>query len=81
MNDHPELEGATFMPVILGSDKTTVSVATGQHDYYPLYLSLAITTMVLDGHTVIVWPSLVFWQHPKVSSLISLLDMYINCEI
>lgn len=28
------------MPVILGSDKTTVSVATGQHDYYPLYLSL-----------------------------------------
>ncbi|KAF8132929.1 hypothetical protein EV363DRAFT_1397839 [Boletus edulis] len=38
--DHPECEGASFVPVILGSDKTTVSVATGQHDYYPLYLSI-----------------------------------------
>ena len=32
--------GAMFAPVILGSDKTTVSVATGQNDYYPLYISL-----------------------------------------
>ncbi|KAH9011269.1 hypothetical protein EDB84DRAFT_1540472 [Lactarius hengduanensis] len=32
--------GAMFVPVILGSDKTTVSVATGQNDYYPLYISL-----------------------------------------
>lgn len=30
---------STFCPVILGSDKTTVSVATGQNEYYPLYLS------------------------------------------
>jgi hypothetical protein len=29
-----------FVPIILGSDKTTVSVATGQNDYYPLYISL-----------------------------------------
>ena len=29
-----------FMPVVLGSDKTTVSVATGHTEYYPLYLSL-----------------------------------------
>lgn len=28
------------MPVILGSDKTTVSVATGANDYYPLYVSI-----------------------------------------
>jgi hypothetical protein len=28
------------VPVILGSDKTTVSVATGQNDYYPLYASI-----------------------------------------
>ncbi|KAK7461730.1 hypothetical protein VKT23_008159 [Stygiomarasmius scandens] len=32
--------GAMFVPVLLGSDKTTVSVATGQNDYYPLYISL-----------------------------------------
>jgi len=29
-----------FIPVILGSDKTTVSVATGQHEYHPVYLSI-----------------------------------------
>ncbi|KAJ6626485.1 hypothetical protein B0H10DRAFT_2302293 [Mycena sp. CBHHK59/15] len=31
--------GSTFVSIILGSDKTTVSVATGQNDYYPLYMS------------------------------------------
>ncbi|KIL69001.1 hypothetical protein M378DRAFT_8424 [Amanita muscaria Koide BX008] len=34
-----ENHGATLCPVILGSDKMTVSIATGQNDYYPLYLS------------------------------------------
>ena len=29
-----------FVPIILGSDKTTVSVATGQNDYWPVYLSV-----------------------------------------
>lgn len=29
-----------FVPVILGSDKTTVSVGTGNNEYYPLYLSI-----------------------------------------
>ncbi|KAJ3551631.1 hypothetical protein NM688_g4593 [Phlebia brevispora] len=32
--------GAMLCPLVLGSDKTTVSVATGQNEYYPLYLSL-----------------------------------------
>ncbi|KAF9228086.1 hypothetical protein BS17DRAFT_849752 [Gyrodon lividus] len=32
--------GAVFVPIILGSDKTTVSVATGQNDYWPVYLSI-----------------------------------------
>ena len=36
----PATHGALLIPIILGSDKTTVSVATGQHDYYPLYLSI-----------------------------------------
>ncbi|KAH7905240.1 hypothetical protein BJ138DRAFT_1138338 [Hygrophoropsis aurantiaca] len=36
----PATHGSTFVPVILGSDKTTVSVATGQTDYYPLYMSI-----------------------------------------
>ncbi|KAF8478783.1 hypothetical protein F5888DRAFT_1629604, partial [Russula emetica] len=32
-----ETHGAMFAPVVLGSDKTTVSVTTGQNEYYPLY--------------------------------------------
>ena len=39
-HDNPECEGAALVPVILGSNKTTISIATSQHDYYPLYLSL-----------------------------------------
>ena len=29
-----------LVPIILGSDKTTVSVATGHNEYYPLYMSI-----------------------------------------
>ncbi|KAF8833748.1 hypothetical protein BDN67DRAFT_992789 [Paxillus ammoniavirescens] len=32
--------GGTFVPIIVGSDKTMVSVATGQNDYWPVYLSI-----------------------------------------
>jgi hypothetical protein len=38
--EDPATEGAMFVPIILGSDKTTVSVATGQNDYHPLYASI-----------------------------------------
>ncbi|KAG1887392.1 hypothetical protein F4604DRAFT_1877785 [Suillus subluteus] len=38
--EDPATHGSMFMPIILGSDKTTVSVATGQNDYYPLYVSI-----------------------------------------
>lgn len=38
----PATHGAMFCPYILGSDKTTVSVATGQNEYYPLYQSLGL---------------------------------------
>ncbi|KAH9910902.1 hypothetical protein B0H21DRAFT_782479 [Amylocystis lapponica] len=36
----PSNHGAMFVPLILGSDKTTVSVATGHNEYWPLYMSL-----------------------------------------
>jgi hypothetical protein len=36
----PDTHGSLLVPLILGSDKTTVSVATGQNEYYPLYLSI-----------------------------------------
>ncbi|KAI5991407.1 hypothetical protein EDD15DRAFT_2368779 [Pisolithus albus] len=34
-----QTHGSMLVPIILGSDKTTVSVATGQNEYYPLYTS------------------------------------------
>ncbi|KAG2029542.1 hypothetical protein BDR03DRAFT_936818 [Suillus americanus] len=38
--EDPEMHGSTFMPLIVGSDKTMVSVATGHTEYHPLYLSI-----------------------------------------
>ncbi|KAG1775765.1 hypothetical protein EV702DRAFT_1180194 [Suillus placidus] len=36
----PDTHGSAFVPIILGSDKTTVSVGTGNNEYYPLYASI-----------------------------------------
>ncbi|KAM6490793.1 hypothetical protein JOM56_013756 [Amanita muscaria] len=36
----PSTHGSMFVPIILGSDKTTVSVATGDNEYWPIYLSI-----------------------------------------
>ena len=36
----PTTHGSMPVPIILGSDKTTVSVTTGQNEYYPLYMSI-----------------------------------------
>ncbi|KAF8462345.1 hypothetical protein JB92DRAFT_3136774 [Gautieria morchelliformis] len=38
--DDPQTHGSVFCPIILGSDKTTVSVATGHNEYWPVYLSI-----------------------------------------
>ena len=37
---NPDAAGSMFVPIVMGSDKTTVSVATGQNDYWPLYASI-----------------------------------------
>ena len=40
-----------FVPIIAGSDKTTVSVATGGQEYHPMYASLGnITNTARRGH-------------------------------
>ncbi|KAI6095451.1 hypothetical protein F5141DRAFT_971012, partial [Pisolithus sp. B1] len=36
----PETYRSMFIPIILGSDKTTVLVATGNHEYYLMYMSI-----------------------------------------
>ncbi|KAL0955357.1 hypothetical protein HGRIS_001606 [Hohenbuehelia grisea] len=38
--EDPDCHGAMFMPIIAGSDKTTVSVATGNNEFYPLYAGI-----------------------------------------
>lgn len=70
--EDPETHGALFVPVILGSDKTTVSVATGQNEYYPLYLSNGnihnnVRRAHRDGVTIIAFLSI-----PKSQSSIPL---------
>ncbi|KAH9170341.1 hypothetical protein EDB89DRAFT_2220723 [Lactarius sanguifluus] len=35
----PSTHGAMFVPIVAGSDKTTVSVATGHQEYHPVYMS------------------------------------------
>ncbi|OJT06799.1 hypothetical protein TRAPUB_2350 [Trametes pubescens] len=40
ISHYADSNGAAFVPIILGSDKTTVSIATGQNEYYPLYASI-----------------------------------------
>jgi len=40
ISQDPDTHGSAFVSLVVGSDKTTVSVATGQNDYYPLYLSI-----------------------------------------
>ena len=40
ISERRDTHGSVFVPLILGSDKTTVSVGTGNNEYYPLYLSI-----------------------------------------
>jgi len=40
ISEDESTHGSTFVPIILGSDKTTVSVATRNNEYYPLYMSV-----------------------------------------
>ncbi|KAF8977475.1 hypothetical protein BDQ17DRAFT_1403369 [Cyathus striatus] len=39
MSHLPGSQDAIFIPIIAGSDKTTVSVATGHQEYHPVYMS------------------------------------------
>ncbi|KAH9842964.1 uncharacterized protein C8Q71DRAFT_698981 [Rhodofomes roseus] len=49
--EDPTTHGSMFVPIIVGSDKTTVSVATGQNEYYPLYVSIGnVSNSVRRAH-------------------------------
>ncbi|KAI0289103.1 hypothetical protein B0F90DRAFT_1672605 [Multifurca ochricompacta] len=57
--------GAMYCPIILGCDKTTVSVATGHVEYHPLYLSIGnIHNTIRRAHRNAVVP-IAFLAIPK----------------
>ncbi|KAA1479592.1 hypothetical protein DENSPDRAFT_862058 [Dentipellis sp. KUC8613] len=62
----PTTKDAMYCPIILGSDKTTVSVATGNVEYHPLYLSIGnVHNTVRRAHRNAVIP-IGFLAIPKV---------------
>lgn len=76
-NENPQQnKDAMYCVVITGSDKTTVSVTTGQVEYYPGYLSIGnVHNNVQRGHRNAVVPY-VFFAIPKGASLSSGLPLY-----
>ena len=62
---NPSTHGAMLVPVISGSDKITVSVATGHQEYHPVYISPGIfTNTACCGHGNAVLP-ITFLPIPK----------------
>ncbi|KAJ3491298.1 hypothetical protein NLI96_g824 [Meripilus lineatus] len=63
----PATHGAMLSPVILGSDKTTVSVATGNTEFHPVYMSCGnIHNEMRRGHCDAVVP-VAFLAIPKAA--------------
>jgi hypothetical protein len=59
-----------FVPVVAGSDKTTVSVATGHQEYHPVYMSPGnLTNIAWRAHGNALLP-VAFLPIPKSKSLI-----------
>ncbi|KAH6893862.1 hypothetical protein BKA70DRAFT_1376094 [Coprinopsis sp. MPI-PUGE-AT-0042] len=64
-DEDPATKDATYVPIILGADKTTVSVATGDVEYHPLYLSIGnVHNTVRRAHCNAVVP-IAFLAIPK----------------
>ncbi|KAH9029736.1 hypothetical protein EDB84DRAFT_1562744 [Lactarius hengduanensis] len=60
-------DGAMFVPIVAGSDKTTVSVASGHQEYHPVYVSVGnLTNTAQRAHGNSVLP-VAFLPIPKTS--------------
>ena len=78
--DDKTMEGALYCPIILGVDKTMVSVATGHVEYHPLYMSFGnIHNTVRQAHRNAVVP-IGFLTIPKSKLFLStqVHDTHIN---
>ena len=51
------MESAMYCPIIIGSDKTIVSVATGHIEYHPFYISPGVHNTVQQAHCNAVAPA------------------------
>ena len=79
--EDPNSDGSMFVPIILGSDKTTVSVATGNNEYYPVYLSIGnIHNNVRRAHRngVVL---LGFLAIPKSNILVEVYSSILNVKV
>ena len=69
MSSIPNARGAIYCPIILGSDKTIVSMGTGHVEYHPLYLSIGNPhNMIQRAHRNAVIP-IAFLAIPKSTLL------------
>ncbi|ESK82778.1 hypothetical protein Moror_5632 [Moniliophthora roreri MCA 2997] len=58
---HDATKGAMLVPIILGSDKMTVSIATGHQEYHPCYISIGnLTNIAHHAHSNSVLPLMFF---------------------
>jgi Plavaka transposase len=65
ISEDPRTHGAMLVPIVAGSDKTTVSVATGHQEYHPVYISPGnLTNTARRGHSNSVLP-VAFLPIPK----------------
>lgn len=68
ISQDPSTHGAMLVPIVAGSDKTTVSVATGHQEYHPVYMSPGnVTNTARRGHSNSVIP-VAFLPIPKSMS-------------
>ncbi|KAG2115113.1 uncharacterized protein F5147DRAFT_649531 [Suillus discolor] len=69
ISEDPDTHGSMFMPVILRSDKTTVSVATGQNDYYLSTHLLGMSRILFAVHTamLLLWWDFLQCQKPGMT--------------
>ena len=75
---NPSTHGAMLVPVITGSDKTTVSVTTSHQEYHPVYISPGIFTNTAHcGHGNAVLP-VAFLLIPK-KYVLSFIPLSLSC--
>jgi hypothetical protein len=71
--------GAMLVPIVAGSDKTTVSIATSHQEYHPVYVSPGIlSNTARHGHGNAVMPA-AFLPIPK-GMLFSLLYISLHSD-